>query len=118
MAEEAKVPEQPTQAIPAAHTTAKKAPATCRFLLGIKRGMTQLFSPEGQLYAVTEIEAGPCTVLRIRDEKKDGYKAVQLGFGPTEEKRLSGPLIGQFKKTGHAFHEICSGISRERYEWF
>lgn len=99
MAEELKTQgETATQAAPA-----KKAPAAFRYFLGIKHGMTQLFSPEGQLYAVTEIEAGPCTILRVRDEKKDGYKAVQLGFGVAQEDRLPKPLVGQFKKIALPF---------------
>src|SRR5438067_713646 len=97
---EENIPNQPaTQSAPVA---VKKAPAAFRYLLGIKRGMTQLFSPEGQLYSVTEIEAGPCTVLGVRDEKKDGYKAVRLGFGVVKEKNLPQSLIGQFKKANLA----------------
>ena len=95
MAEEASAPTQ-TQ------DSAKKAPAGFRSILGIKRGMTQVYDKEGKLYAVTEIEAGPCTVLRVRDDKKDGYRAVQLGFGSVKEKNLASPLLGQFKKLGFA----------------
>lgn len=95
MAEEASAPTQ-------AQSTAKKAPAGFKTFLGIKRGMTQMYDKEGKLYAVTEIEAGPCTVLRVRDEKKDGYRAVQLGFGQVKEKNLPAPLLGQFKKAGFA----------------
>jgi len=99
MAEEASAQNQPT---PQATAAVKKAPVTFRSFLGIKRGMTQLFNSSGQLHAVTEIEAGPCTVLRVRDEKKDGYKAVQLGFSAAREKNLPQSLIGQFKKLGLA----------------
>lgn len=95
MAEEASAPTQ-TQ------DSAKKAPAGFKSFLGIKRGMTQVYDTEGKLFAVTEIEAGPCTVLRVRDEKKDGYRAVQLGFGSAKEKSLASPLLGQFKKLGFA----------------
>ena len=50
-------------------------------ILGRKVGMTQVFNPEtGIATPVTVIEAGPCTVLQLRTEERDGYSAVQLGF--------------------------------------
>jgi large subunit ribosomal protein L3 len=49
-------------------------------LLGRKVGMTQIFDPTGQVIPVTVIEAGPCHVLQIRTQQKDGYESVQLGF--------------------------------------
>jgi len=49
-------------------------------LLGRKVGMTQIFDPTGQVIPVTVIQAGPCHVLQVRTEQKDGYEAVQLGY--------------------------------------
>lgn len=49
-------------------------------LLGRKVGMTQIFDPTGQVVPVTVIQAGPCHVLQIRTEQRDGYEAVQLGY--------------------------------------
>ena len=49
-------------------------------LLGRKVGMTQIFDPTGQVIPVTVIEAGPCHVLQVRTQEKDGYEAVQLGY--------------------------------------
>jgi large subunit ribosomal protein L3 len=49
-------------------------------LLGRKIGMTQVYDDEGQIIPVTVIEAGPCTVLQLRTQARDGYEAVQLGF--------------------------------------
>ncbi len=49
-------------------------------LLGRKVGMTQIFDPTGQVIPVTVIEAGPCHVLQLRTQQKDGYEAVQLGY--------------------------------------
>ena len=49
-------------------------------LLGRKVGMTQIFDPTGQVIPVTVIQAGPCHVLQVRTEQKDGYQAVQLGY--------------------------------------
>jgi large subunit ribosomal protein L3 len=70
-------------------------------LLGRKVGMTQVFSPEdGRVERVTVIEAGPCFVTGIRRSERDGYDAVQLGFGETSEKRLNKPKLGLLKKAG------------------
>jgi large subunit ribosomal protein L3 len=70
-------------------------------LLGRKVGMTQVFSPEdGRVERVTVIEAGPCFVTGIRRLERDGYDAVQLGFGEASEKRLNKPHRGLLKKAG------------------
>jgi large subunit ribosomal protein L3 len=70
-------------------------------LLGRKVGMTQVFSPEdGRVERVTVIEAGPCFVTGIRRVDRDGYDAIQLGFGETSEKRLNKPKRGLLKKAG------------------
>jgi large subunit ribosomal protein L3 len=63
--------------------------------------MTQVFSPEdGRVERVTVIEAGPCFVTGIRRSERDGYDAVQLGFGETTEKKLNKPKLGLLKKAG------------------
>jgi large subunit ribosomal protein L3 len=70
-------------------------------LLGRKVGMTQVFSPEdGRVERVTVIEAGPCFVTGIRRAERDGYDAIQVGFGETSEKRLNKPHRGLLKKAG------------------
>jgi len=51
-----------------------------RFILGIKLGMSQIFSPEGKILPVTLVEAGPCYVTQIKSKEKDKYDALQLGF--------------------------------------
>jgi large subunit ribosomal protein L3 len=61
-------------------------------LLGRKVGMTQIFDPTGQVIPVTVIEAGPCHVLQIRTEPKDGYTAVQLGY-LDKPRRLAGRSV-------------------------
>uniref|UniRef100_A0A832I6G8 Large ribosomal subunit protein uL3 n=1 Tax=Eiseniibacteriota bacterium TaxID=2212470 RepID=A0A832I6G8_UNCEI len=67
-------------------------------LIGKKIGMTQVFSDQGEAVPVTVIEAGPCTVTEVRTRERDGYTAVQLGFGTNKEKRFTRPVLGQFKK--------------------
>ena len=69
-------------------------------LLGKKLGMTHVYDEFGRRQAVTAIQAGPCTVVRVRDPKRDGYHAVQLGFEPVSETKLNRPQQGQFKKAG------------------
>jgi len=64
-------------------------------LIGRKIGMTQIFRDDGQVIAVTGIEAGPCFVTQVKTKAKDGYDAVQLGFG--EAKRLNSPEKGHLK---------------------
>jgi large subunit ribosomal protein L3 len=66
-------------------------------MIGRKIGMTQLFRDGGEV-AVTAIEAGPCFVTQVKTEAKDGYNAVQLGFG--EAKRLNSPQKGHLKGAG------------------
>jgi large subunit ribosomal protein L3 len=67
-------------------------------LIGRKAGMTQIFNEKGEAIPVTVIEAGPCTVTEVRTAEKNGYAAVQLGFGRNKESRFSRPVLGQFKK--------------------
>ena len=67
-------------------------------LIGRKIGMTQLFDEKGDVVPVTVVEAGPCTVTEIRTSERDGYTALQLGFGTNKEKRFTKPYLGQFTK--------------------
>ena len=69
-------------------------------LIGKKLGMSQLFSPDGEVTPVTVIQAGPCTVTQIKSVDSDGYNAVQLGFGEKKPQRTQKPLLGHFKKSG------------------
>ena len=67
-------------------------------LIGKKVGMTQIFSDQGEALPVTVIEAGPCTVTEVRTTERDGYTAVQLGFGTNKASRFTRPVMGQIKK--------------------
>jgi large subunit ribosomal protein L3 len=67
-------------------------------LIGKKIGMTQLFDEKGDVIPVTVIETGPCTVTEIRTRERDGYTALQIGFGTNKESRFTKPVLGQFKK--------------------
>jgi large subunit ribosomal protein L3 len=67
-------------------------------LLGKKVGMTQIFDESGAAVPVTLIEAGPCYVTHIRRPNKEGYAAVQLGFGETKPRRLTGGQLGHLNR--------------------
>lgn len=67
-------------------------------LIGKKVGMTQIFGDKGEVIPVTVIEAGPCPITEVRTKERDGYTAVQLGFGTNKESRFLRPVLGQFKK--------------------
>jgi len=69
-------------------------------LLGKKIGMTRVYTEMGQAIPVTVIEAGPCVVLQKKSESKEGYNAIQIGFGPKKESRLNKPQTGHFKASG------------------
>ncbi|MFA5055436.1 MAG: 50S ribosomal protein L3 [Dehalococcoidia bacterium] len=68
-------------------------------IIGRKKGMTQLFNEDRTVVQVTAIEAGPCFITQVKRVEKEGYNAVQLGFGDT--KRMNQPEKGHLKKTGN-----------------
>ena len=67
-------------------------------MLGKKLGMTNIYSEDGRAFPVTVLEVGPCNVVAIKSKDKDGYEALQLGFGEKKEKHLSKPQIDNYKK--------------------
>ena len=67
-------------------------------LIGKKLGMTQVFDESGSVKPLTLIEAGPCFVTQVKRQEKEGYQAVQLGFGESKPRRLSGGELGHLKK--------------------
>lgn len=78
-------------------------------IIGKKVNMTQLFLENGELVAVTAIEAGPCFVTQVKNQAKDGYNAVQIGFG--EAKHLTSPQKGHLRDIGEVayLHEFKAG---------
>ena len=67
-------------------------------IIGRKVGMTSIYSAEGKSLPCTVIEAGPCVVTQLKTQDRDGYEAVQLGFGARKEKNTPNALKGHFKK--------------------
>jgi large subunit ribosomal protein L3 len=79
-------------------------------LIGKKIGMTQLFTEDGAIVPVTAIEAGPCPIVLVRTDERDGYRAVQLGFGRKKEKRSTKPSLGHAAGAGL---DYAPAITRE-----
>lgn len=76
-------------------------------LVGKKLGMTQVFTPDGKAVPVTAIQVGPCYVLQVKTNEKDGYSAVQLGFDPKKPQRVNRPETGHFSKAAKgAFYHV------------
>lgn len=69
-------------------------------IIGKKIGMTQVFDDQGRLIPVTIITAGPCWVTHKKTQKRDGYDAIQVGYDPAKEKRVTKPRKGHFARTG------------------
>ena len=67
-------------------------------IIGKKVGMTSIYSAEGKALPCTIIEAGPCVVTQVKTTERDGYEAIQLGFGTRKEKNTTKALMGHFKK--------------------
>lgn len=67
-------------------------------IIGKKIGMTSIYSAEGKALPCTLVEAGPCVVTQVKTQDRDGYDAVQLGYGERKEKNTPKALKGHFKK--------------------
>jgi large subunit ribosomal protein L3 len=69
-------------------------------LIGRKIGMTQLFAEDGSVVPVTAIEAGPCPIVQVKTEERDGYRAVQIGYGRKKPRRSRRPDLGHAARAG------------------
>lgn len=74
-----------------------------KFILGTKEKMMEFFSPEGEVFPVTQVTAGPITVNRIFEKDKNGYNAVQVGFGNQKKTKISKSRLGQMKGSEFRF---------------
>ncbi len=87
-------------------------------LIGKKVGMTQIFTEDGNLVPVTAIEAGPCVVVQKKDKAKDGYEALQLGFGPKKSQRVNKPNQGHMSKAGKGAFSVLNEFRSEEVASF
>ena len=69
-------------------------------ILGTKLGMTQVFDESGQVTPVTVVKAGPCVVTAVRTPDRDGYSAVQFGYGEIDPRKVNKPVTGVFAQAG------------------
>jgi large subunit ribosomal protein L3 len=69
-------------------------------ILGEKLGMTQVWDEANRLVPVTVVKAGPCVVTYVRTPDKDGYDAIQLGFGAIDPRKVNKPLTGHYTHAG------------------
>tara|TARA_B110000438_G_scaffold139298_1_gene134583 strand:- start:32 stop:757 length:726 start_codon:yes stop_codon:yes gene_type:complete len=77
----------------------KNAAFNFKNLIGKKIGMTQLFSDEGNVFPTTIVEAGPCSVTQVKNMKKDGYSAIQIGFSDLKPSKVNKAMTGHFSKS-------------------
>ncbi|MCW4351898.1 50S ribosomal protein L3 [Hoyosella sp. YIM 151337] len=79
---------------------AKQNEAKIKGILGSKLGMTQVFDDSNRVVPVTVVKAGPCVVVGVRTEEKDGYNAIRLAYGAIDPRKVSKPVAGQYAKAG------------------
>ncbi len=82
-------------------------------IIGKKLGMTQVFTPEGLVIPVTVVEAGPCPVVQVKNNEKDGYEAVVVAFDKQKAQRVNKPMTGAFKKAGVDTYRIVKELKFE-----
>ncbi len=87
-------------------------------IIGKKIGMTRVFNQEGQAIPVTIIEAGPCPVVQVKTHDKDGYNAIQIGFGGKRKKLFTLPLLGHFERAKVQPKRILREIKADQVEKF
>jgi large subunit ribosomal protein L3 len=75
-------------------------------LIGRKIGMTQFYNTEGNVIPVTVIQTGPCVVVQKKENAKDGYNAIQVGFGSKKNQRINKPQQGHMAKAGKGAFEV------------
>lgn len=71
-----------------------------RAILGKKIGMTTLYDSDNRAVPVTVVQAGPCKVVQVKTNGKEGYSAIQVAFDPLPEKKITAPVAGHFEGTG------------------
>ena len=81
-------------------------------ILAKKVGMTQIFDENGAFVPVTVLQAGPCTVVQKKTVDKEGYDAIQVGFGEIREKLVNKPVKGHFAKAGTTPKKIVREFTR------
>jgi large subunit ribosomal protein L3 len=79
-------------------------------IIGRKLGMTQVFADDGRAIPVTLVQAGPCIITQVKTPERDGYSALQLGFGERKTKKVNRPLRGHLDKVGKGYFEVLREV--------
>lgn len=87
-------------------------------LIGKKIGTTQVFAPDGSVVPVTVIETGPCVVVQKKEAARDGYDAVQLGFGSKKGQRVNKPQQGHMLKAGKGAFQVLREFRSDKVSQF
>jgi large subunit ribosomal protein L3 len=83
-------------------------------LIGRKIGMSQVFEEDGTVLPVTVLEMGPCPVVDIKTQERDGYQALQVAFDPVPERKVTKPALGRFKVAGVEPHRTLREFRTEQ----
>lgn len=87
-------------------------------IIGKKLGMTQIFTPDGLVVPVTVVEAGPCKVVQIKTQAREGYNSVVVAFDETKESRVNKAQMGTFKKANVPAHKILRELKLDNAQNF
>ncbi|KNF08019.1 50S ribosomal protein L3 [Gottschalkia purinilytica] len=87
-------------------------------ILGKKIGMTQIFTEDGTVIPVTVVEAGPIVVVQKKTVEKDGYNAIQIGYGEVKERRINKPLKGHFDKSNLNYKKVLREVRLENVDQY
>lgn len=79
-------------------------------IIGRKLGMTQIFAEDGSVVPVTVLQAGPCTITQIKTLERDGYTALQIGFGTRKSKHVNRPQKGHMDKAGKGYFSVLREV--------
>lgn len=82
-------------------------------IIGKKLGMTQVFAEDGAAIGITAIEVEPSVIVQVKTKEKDGYDAIQLGYGRIKQKNVTKPLLGHFRKANKGNFRILKEIPAE-----
>ncbi len=82
-------------------------------IIGKKLGMTQVFAEDGAAIGVTAIEVEPSIVVQVKTREKDGYDAIQIGYGRVKQKNVTKPLQGHFNKANKGFFRVLKEFPAE-----
>jgi large subunit ribosomal protein L3 len=85
-------------------------------IIGRKLDMTQLFAEDGTVVPVTVVEAGPCIVTQVKTAQRDGYSALQIGFGSCKPKNVNKPMKGHLDKAGKGYFRVLREVRTDQPE--